>query len=129
MGASALGNRLLLLDWLSACGSAVLLKTGAAQDRSALRRAKRYGRIYATGGADRPRLGPNAAPASLRALGLAGFAAFGVVVELPFMEEELLSSGKDKFVSTIGALQCSIAKFHCPRPTVAAGQSRRFVLV
>ena len=59
----------------------------------------------------RASLGPDTGtPAD--ALGLALFAALGVILEILVVEKELLTSGKDEFRTAINALEDLIDKFH-----------------
>jgi hypothetical protein len=46
------------------------------------------------------------------ALGLAGFAALGFVLELLVVEEQLFARGKNKLGATVDAGQYLVLKFH-----------------
>jgi hypothetical protein len=50
--------------------------------------------------------------ATARALGFALFAAFGIVLELLIVKEELLARRENKLASAVDALQYSICEFH-----------------
>ena len=93
-----------------------VLKTFPAVDRATLCGLEGNGRLFAALRADRfglyaldasgTRLG------SLRAIGLAGFAAFGFVLKSFVREEHLLASRENELRSTIGALQDLVMVFH-----------------
>jgi hypothetical protein len=58
-----------------------------------------------------PGLGPYAGT-PVGALGLALFAALGIVLEILVVEEKLLTSGKDEFRTAVDTLEDLIRKFH-----------------
>ena len=102
------------------------LETFATQHRTPLRRLKGDGRVLTasgTGGAGLHLLEIAAAPAFVShgssALGLAIFAALGLVLELLVVEEELFAGGEDEIITAIDAFQSLILEFHgaSPYPT------------
>lgn len=104
-----------------------------AQNRSALRRLKRHGRLDAAGGTLGSRLGSRDAGCGWSCTwtkthasspGLAGLAPFWVVLKLFIEEEQLFPSGEDEFTATVDTRQQTISKFHAASP-VSRGKDYR----
>jgi len=98
-----------------------LRKTFATEDGAALRGAERNCGLLAALGAGGPGLDLAIAVVAWRrrtgsehgnALGLAGLAALGLVLELLVVEEKLFPGGEDKVCAAIDALQHLVLKFH-----------------
>ena len=88
----------------------LLLETGSAENRSALRRLegnRGFSAAFRAGGS-RFRTDPAAA----RALCLALLAMLGVVLELFVVEKQLFAGGEHELRSAIVTLQNSVDKFH-----------------
>ena len=75
-----------------------------------MRRFERYGRLRLALRAEGAGLGAHSGPGRL--LPFAVLAAFGIVLELFVVKEELLAGGKHKFTTAIGAFQCSVYEIH-----------------
>ena len=102
-------------------GRFFLREAFTAEDGTALRGAKGDGRLFAALTAGRPGFNarivlPLANTGNSgehgRALGLAGFAALGRVLELFVVEEKLFAGGKNKFRTAIDAGQYLVLKIH-----------------
>jgi len=87
------------------------LKTRATQDRSALGRTEGHGGLFTTRRALGARLSANPGAAA-GPLGLALFAALGIVFELFVVKKQLLAGGEDELFPAINAFQNSISEFH-----------------
>jgi hypothetical protein len=93
-----------------------VLKALAAIHRAPLRRLEWNGCLFPALRTNRFCLYPlNASGArltSLRAIGFAGFATLGFVLETLVCEKHLLAGGENEFRSAIGALQDLVLVFH-----------------
>jgi hypothetical protein len=101
--------------------AAALLKTFAAQYRSSLGGTERNGRLFPALRAVCPRFGfrervPVRSHAGTgRPFAFAVLAAFGFVLELLVVEEQLFSGCKHEIRSAVDALQNLVLEFHCKR--------------
>jgi len=93
-----------------------MLETFPAVDRAPLCGLEGNGRLFAALRANRFGLYAlyvgGTCVGSLRAIGFAGFAAFGFVLKSLVREEHLLAGREDEFRSTVGALQDLVMVFH-----------------
>jgi hypothetical protein len=113
---------------LGGAHGAALLEALAAEDRPTLRWAEGdSGLLAALGtsgfgfGADL-RAAACATRRTLGALGFAGFAAFGFVLEAFIGEKHLFAGGEDKLRTAFGTLQDFIVEFHEPLPLAQVEQ-------
>jgi hypothetical protein len=102
-------------------GGSLLRETFAAEDRAPLRWPKRDCGLLAALRAGSPSFDASEVVSIARlgrggkdghALGLAGFTAFGLVLELFVVEKELFPGGKDKIGAAVDAGQYLVLKFH-----------------
>ena len=110
------GNSGILQSGSGSAGSS-LLEALPAEDRPALRGFEGNRRLLAAAGAIGSGLHSGVvsrrrAPQGRGAFRLAGFATFGLVLELLVMEEQLFSGGKDKLGAAVDALQNPVLIFH-----------------
>jgi hypothetical protein len=89
--------------------TALPLKTGAAQDRTAQVRMERNGRGNA---AFRAGDAGFYAPTRISMLCLARFAAPRLILQLLFPEKELLAGAEDELLAAIDAFQQPVGEFH-----------------
>lgn len=106
---------------LSGGGRSFLREAFAAENRAVLCGTKGYGRIFAALRAGCARLYPRKmmrVSDDLRrgengyAVGLTRFAAFGFVLEVFVVKEELFPGGEHEFRATIDATEYLVLKFH-----------------
>jgi hypothetical protein len=112
---------------LGGAHGAALLETFAAEDRAALGGPERNGGFLAAlrargFGFRADRRSACASSNALGALGFAGFAALGLVLEAFIGEEHLFAGGENELGATLRTLQDLIVVFHEPPPLAPDGQ-------
>ena len=102
-------------------GGFLLRETFTAEDGTALRGAEGHGGLLAALGAGGSSFDPRIVMAVARrgnggeyghALGLAGFTALGLVLELFVVKKQLFPGGKNKIRAAVDAGQYLVLKFH-----------------
>jgi hypothetical protein len=111
------------MDWLSgSSGSLALLEALATIDRPPLRRLERDGGLALTAGTDGFGFYALVVASALRqtkrlrALPLAGFTAFWLVLELFIVEEKLFTGSEDEVGATVYTLQNLVLELHREMP-------------